>query len=226
MAMLFDKMGISYYDVIDAISDVKSGKLGKNNSASKTTYILCPEKNELWDLKPVVGLLLERAGSPLKKEDWVTTKFQNDLLNLGFAILKFDDILGRKLGMKGCDLSELSAPHTIFFPNRSSLRNGLSLEESECILPDGKKITVISCQHVRNSAFVKETLLNANGTCGSCGQRGFRAKNGSRFLEVHHKTWLSENGPDIPENMVALCPNCHRQEHHGIKRVYPKRNWI
>jgi 5-methylcytosine-specific restriction enzyme A len=26
---------------------------------------------------------------------------------------------------------------------------------------------------------------------------------------------LADDGPDIVENAVALCPNCHRRLHHG-----------
>ena len=43
----------------------------------------------------------------------------------------------------------------------------------------------------------------------------FNKPTGEPFLEVHHVIGLAEGGPDIVENAVALCPNCHREAHHG-----------
>jgi 5-methylcytosine-specific restriction protein A len=34
-------------------------------------------------------------------------------------------------------------------------------------------------------------------------------------LEVHHLHRLSDRGPDSPDNVIALCPNCHSRVHHG-----------
>jgi 5-methylcytosine-specific restriction protein A len=32
-------------------------------------------------------------------------------------------------------------------------------------------------------------------------------------LECHHVEWLSCGGEDSIDNVVALCPNCHRRIH-------------
>jgi 5-methylcytosine-specific restriction protein A len=39
------------------------------------------------------------------------------------------------------------------------------------------------------------------------------------FLESHHLIFLCDGGPDTPDNTAAVCPNCHRNLHHGIDRV-------
>ncbi|WP_408869546.1 HNH endonuclease [Commensalibacter communis] len=36
---------------------------------------------------------------------------------------------------------------------------------------------------------------------------------GVPYLETHHIQWLSRGGSDKLENMVALCPNCHKKMH-------------
>lgn len=41
----------------------------------------------------------------------------------------------------------------------------------------------------------------------------FLLSDGRPYLEAHHVIPLAEGGPDIIENMVALCPNCHRKMH-------------
>ncbi|MBY8114030.1 HNH endonuclease [Vibrio fluvialis] len=40
---------------------------------------------------------------------------------------------------------------------------------------------------------------------------------GNPYLEVHHLIRLIDDGPDTPENCVAVCPNCHRELHYGSK---------
>jgi predicted HNH restriction endonuclease len=39
--------------------------------------------------------------------------------------------------------------------------------------------------------------------------------NGQVFLETHHIIPLSEGGGDVITNVAALCPNHHREAHHG-----------
>lgn len=70
---------------------------------------------------------------------------------------------------------------------------------------------------IRNADVVVEVLQRANGVCDYCDQPApfMKDSDGQGFLEVHHITPLADNGDDTIENAVALCPNCHRQAHHG-----------
>ena len=43
----------------------------------------------------------------------------------------------------------------------------------------------------------------------------FHTPTGEPFLEVHHIRRLSDGGPDDPLSLAGVCPNCHRQAHHG-----------
>ena len=36
---------------------------------------------------------------------------------------------------------------------------------------------------------------------------------GKPYLEAHHIIWLAKGGADEIENVVALCPNCHKKMH-------------
>ncbi len=69
----------------------------------------------------------------------------------------------------------------------------------------------------RNPDVVAEALVRARGCCESCKRPApfYRVTDGAPFLEVHHKVTLADGGEDSVENAVALCPNCHRQSHHG-----------
>ncbi|WP_370197517.1 HNH endonuclease [Roseibium sp.] len=70
---------------------------------------------------------------------------------------------------------------------------------------------------VRNPDVIAEALEIANGHCQACGIPGpfERKKDGTIYLEVHHKVPLADGGDDTVENAIALCPNCHRNEHYG-----------
>jgi len=61
-------------------------------------------------------------------------------------------------------------------------------------------------------------LLRAAGKCEFCHQQGFRMVSGAIYLETHHVVPLSENGADHERNVVAICPNDHREAHHGERR--------
>lgn len=61
--------------------------------------------------------------------------------------------------------------------------------------------------------------LRANGLCESCGTPApFVGIDKTPFLEVHHLIRLADEGPDEPQNVCALCPNCHRHAHFGVDR--------
>lgn len=68
-------------------------------------------------------------------------------------------------------------------------------------------------RNIRNPDIAKYVKKRANGICELCEQPApFSIKNGP-YLEVHHIKKLSDGGEDIPNNLVALCSNCHRKVH-------------
>jgi len=44
-------------------------------------------------------------------------------------------------------------------------------------------------------------------------------------LDIHHIEKVSDMGGDSPDNLVALCPNCHREHHSGNIPVESIRAW-
>lgn len=91
-----------------------------------------------------------------------------------------------------------------------------------------EKITTNATAFKRNPYVVIETLDRANGICDSCNKDApfVKIKDETPFLEVHHVHPLSEGGKDTLGNTVALCPNCHREAHLGIKRDQIKQKLI
>ncbi|MER5399316.1 HNH endonuclease signature motif containing protein [Streptomyces sp. NPDC002599] len=41
---------------------------------------------------------------------------------------------------------------------------------------------------------------------------------GNPILQVDHVQDLAKEGPDVPENMIALCPNCHALKTYGVNK--------
>lgn len=54
----------------------------------------------------------------------------------------------------------------------------------------------------------------ADGKCQYCGEDApFIDKQGEPYLEEHHVKRLADGGRDAIDNVVAICPNCHRKMH-------------
>jgi 5-methylcytosine-specific restriction protein A len=79
---------------------------------------------------------------------------------------------------------------------------------------------------VRNPIVRAKVLLRANGKCEWCGESGFMMSDGKIYLETHHVIPLSEDGLDIEKNVAALCPNHHREAHHGAIKAEMRKKLL
>lgn len=63
--------------------------------------------------------------------------------------------------------------------------------------------------------YLKEIVKRiAEGKCQYCGNEApFQDKNNEPYLEEHHVKRLADGGTDTIDNVVAICPNCHRKMH-------------
>ncbi|MBV1836208.1 HNH endonuclease signature motif containing protein [Acetobacter estunensis] len=72
----------------------------------------------------------------------------------------------------------------------------------------------------RSKAVRDYVLARAAGACESCRSPApFLTSSGQPYLEAHHIHKLSDGGPDHPNSVAALCPNCHRQAHFGAHQI-------
>lgn len=85
------------------------------------------------------------------------------------------------------------------------------------VAPDREPAT--TSRFIRDPNVIAWVLCVADGTCEVCDAPApFARDNGTPFLEVHHLFPLAEGGPDVTQNAVAACPNCHRRLHFGSDR--------
>lgn len=88
-----------------------------------------------------------------------------------------------------------------------------SLTINSVELPKQREVTAMVI--VRDPKVRARVLMRARGYCEYCNRMGFYMASGAIFLETHHVVPLSENGQDSEDNVIALCPNHHRQGHFG-----------
>ncbi len=81
------------------------------------------------------------------------------------------------------------------------------------------QIQVQTYQYERDPKVAAYALRKANGICDDCHQPAPFTSRKSRlpYLEVHHIKMLKDGGPDTIDNVIALCPNCHRRRHFGLE---------
>lgn len=101
------------------------------------------------------------------------------------------------------------------------------LEVENVVLPDPVIATRTVGErnvYVRNPANALFSIDRAGYSCEvDRGHTTFISeKNGRPFMEAHHLVpmmyqGLYESPLDVPENIVCLCPNCHRAIHYSVK---------
>lgn len=100
---------------------------------------------------------------------------------------------------------------------RHSQNNGLLDLESAPLGNDTPDRALTSGWTVIRDSKVRAYVVElAGGKCEYCGRDGFLMSSGRRYIEAHHIIALSAAGRDVIENVIALCPEHHRQAHFGV----------
>jgi 5-methylcytosine-specific restriction protein A len=97
------------------------------------------------------------------------------------------------------------------------------LARRAAVKPVGKTKRTINETVYYRDPYLKEMVKRiAEGKCQLCGKEApFIDKNDEPYLEEHHVVRLADGGADSMENIVAVCPNCHRKM-HVLDRVQDK----
>lgn len=85
------------------------------------------------------------------------------------------------------------------------------------------KKDVIASVFERDSRVRRNVRNRSNGKCEKCGKIGFFMKNYNVYIETHHITPLNEGGVDNESNVIALCPDHHKEAHYGINNELFKK---
>jgi HNH endonuclease len=88
-----------------------------------------------------------------------------------------------------------------------------ALDDMGTDAPDRAKTT--GWVYARDPQIRKLVIKRAKGRCEYCGKLGFKKPDDKRYLESHHIIALANEGVDRMTNVIALCPNDHREAHFG-----------
>lgn len=114
------------------------------------------------------------------------------------------------------EVGDMPRPETIELLEAAGkiLRRGMPSKPTGAVRPARRVQTVAT--FVRSPEVVAWVLQESRDRCEACDSPApFFLPSGLPYLEVHHVLRLADGGPDVVENAVALCPNCHRRLHHS-----------
>jgi hypothetical protein len=160
--------------------------------------------------------LSERKGSGRTPEPRVGKQFIGDWLNVGDKVFIATDgerlVAWRNRSRLEAEVLEDEAVAKV------STKRLLAHLATLSPLPVKQKVT--RQEFKRSRAVIELVLRRAKGQCEypGCTSQPVITTSGNPFLEVHHIEWLRNGGRDHPDNAVALCPRCHRAQHHDMHR--------
>lgn len=94
----------------------------------------------------------------------------------------------------------------------SRLREDAYSDSFESMPPAERKAYI----YHRSSTIKTYVLRRSQGFCEGCGNEApFHTPKSMPYLEPHHIRRRADAGPDHPQWVIALCPNCHRRVHYG-----------
>lgn len=96
----------------------------------------------------------------------------------------------------------------------NSMTNSELKEKVEIIDNAAEYRQIVINRYSRDFRIEKYAKIRSKGMCDLCNKPApFNDNLGNPYLEVHHITPLSKGGHDRIDNVVALCPECHRRIH-------------
>lgn len=205
-------------DLFDAIDRVERGDFGHYRTPALSEYVVDPRNQTLWDLKPVFGLLVEgqgidvRGGRKAMTSDALKARVRVHLPDL--TLISFPTEGMRRLGMRRHDGNLPPVVWSDAIVQAGSANERASVVQSRA--GAASYYFAVTRIFLRDAGVVEAAKLRAAGRCEHCqSEAPFLTGAGMPYLEVHHVVPLSRDGEDRLENVLALCPNCHRKAHFG-----------
>lgn len=97
----------------------------------------------------------------------------------------------------------------------------LDVEEQTRDAKPPKRTETTTSRIIRNTAMVKTLKTEYNHRCQICGDRRQQSTD-KYYAEGHHLHPLGEDGPDVRENIVIVCPTCHVDFDYGMLTIDPE----
>lgn len=128
---------------------------------------------------------------------------------------KDGETFARVVGEVGVDIARDARVRGQVTPQRSALNDIFDAVPEGAEFPERRN--AYGTEFRRDPMVGDYVLRRAKGQCEYCGKDGFLMPNGQKYLEAHHLVALGNNGPDTAGNVIALCPEHHRESHFGVE---------
>ena len=86
---------------------------------------------------------------------------------------------------------------------------------------DPEQITIQSKVYLRDNKTIAQLKALRNYTCQICGTRILKA-DGTYYIDAAHITPKAQKGPELPDNILILCPNHHKEFDYGHLEIIEK----
>ena len=174
------------------------------------------------------GQKLQSSNNGYNDGPFIELIAKNNLIcgtSLSYSQLKLHGLKSKLMGpqkVKGELLSYIQDTINKYIRDNCGIESVNSLKEKDIITNAekysqfniNKSYNTSSSIYKRNPYISEYAKLRARGMCQLCGNKApFNDKKGKPYLESHHIIWLSKGGFDSIDNIVALCPNCHKKMH-------------
>lgn len=122
-----------------------------------------------------------------------------------------------------CNEAEAQEKKTILIQMVEKMKYelGYDSEYKPSVKPPARKISSTSEQYERDTHEEKYTKERAGYMCEvNEAHKTFVMDDGNRYMEahhlipLHHQDKFAEVSIDVSENMICVCPNCHKMLHH------------
>ena len=134
---------------------------------------------------------------------------------------KIDPLSGEGIKETFADFEDDFAIH-----NASAYSSQSEIDASNARIPTLKPGTSTNKRYTTDPRLAKTALINANWKCALDGFDGhvhstFNTSAGNKYLEAHHLVPMKAQKDfdptniDIYDNIIPLCPNCHKAVHYG-----------
>jgi 5-methylcytosine-specific restriction protein A len=196
------------------------GKSGDQNPAGKANAMLVSGQKSilLFETREPSAVEARKQGSYKKRY-----VFKGDFIPDGYDLFRPEQ--GPRKGLLTIRVKLIPADEATdepIAPGAQKPEDRIELRQRILSRQEGAEKTITRKQ--TSSVFERDreirayALLRAGGKCEYCEKDApFIKKDGKPFLEVHHILRLADFGDDKIENVIGICPNCHREAHYGFE---------
>jgi HNH endonuclease len=121
------------------------------------------------------------------------------------------------------ELREIEKDMSVFYNNwdkffTAEVATPVAADINEPTIPE--RALVATYRILRDTALARRIKADEDHVCQLCGVR-ITLGNGQPYAEAHHVKPLGKphEGPDIPDNIVCVCPNCHVKLDYGAVKL-------